>query len=131
MKIETRALLTIGLLIGLFIFVVCVSVFGQDTENVYTPPMAGWEQQWPQFEISLIGSEQELGRKDSNGVWTFHEGYAAFVRFYLLTLYDQYKESLSGLYVSDGPKEGFTESLYTPKEPTFTGFMEFIREKQK
>jgi len=129
MKIETRALLTIGLLIGLFIFVVCVSVFGQDTENVYTPPMAGGE-----IEITLCPGQQgewHVYVPPFTGDKVVIDWSEEYFTKEILTLYDQYKESLSGLYVSDGPKEGFTESLYTPKEPTFTGFMEFIREKQK
>ena len=123
---------TAGFLIGWFL--VTPSVFGQDTENVYTPPMTG-------------GSIQE------NEIWLTTSELAIK---HFLTLYDQYKEAcyndstevtfgyfrswdfcgeFKAVYEPRSDEISFnlirTEQGYTHAEPTFTGFMEFIKEKQR
>ena len=117
--------------------------FGQDTENVYTPPMAGGQFTIEPPALNKYGFSEKIN-------WS-----KEYIVIALLTLYDQYKEAcyndstevtfgyfrswdfggeFKAVYEPRSDEISFnlirTEQGHTHAEPTFTGFMKFIREKQ-
>jgi len=118
-------------------FLLCIfilPVFGQGTEGVYTPPMTGGQTDILMQELKDKIEEKESALLALDNIYIQNRNTVD----YLLTLYDQYKEAcyndstlIEEIYIPSDMYPFATRTQWIYKQPTFTGFMEFIEEKQR
>jgi len=92
------------------------------TEGTYTPPMTGGQSHSEFLTLELYNELLENSLTIDK----------------LLTFYDQYKEAcyndstlIEEIYIPSDMYPFATRTQWIYKQPTFTGFMEFIEEKQR